>query len=96
MMSAIAHDASSNDVCYVDLGASNHMTCHHTWFSEMKELSKPSYVETGDDMMHSIQHVKNVPLTTNDGRNKYLADVLHVPTITKNLVSFGKMVEQGL
>ena len=27
---------------------------------------------------------------------KYLADVLHVPNITKNLVSVGQMVEQGL
>ena len=96
MMSAIAHDVSSNDVWYVDSGASNHMTCHHTWFSEMKEPSKPGYVETGDDTMHPIQHVGNVPLTTDDGRNKYLADVLHVPTITKNLVSVGQMVEQGL
>ena len=54
MMSAIAHDVSSNDVWYVDSGASNHMTCHHTWFSEMKEPSKPGYVETGDDTMHPI------------------------------------------
>ena len=27
---------------------------------------------------------------------KYLADVLHVPQITKNLVFVGQMVEQGL
>ena len=27
---------------------------------------------------------------------KYLADVLHVPNITKNLVSVGQMVKQGL
>ena len=27
---------------------------------------------------------------------KYLANVLHVPNITKNLVSVGQMVEQGL
>jgi len=27
---------------------------------------------------------------------KYLKDVLHVPTITKKLVSVGQMVEQGL
>ncbi|MCO5602687.1 hypothetical protein L7F22_056823 [Adiantum nelumboides] len=31
-----------------------------------------------------------------DGNVKYLADVLHVPNITKNLVSVGQMVEQGL
>jgi hypothetical protein len=31
-----------------------------------------------------------------DGQTKYLKDVLHVPTITKKLVSVGQMVEQGL
>ena len=96
MMSVVAHEADSNDLWYVDSGASNHMICYHTWFSEMKEPSKPGYVETGDDTMHPIEHVGNVPLAMDDGRNKYLADVLHVPTITKNLVSVGQIVEQGL
>ena len=72
------------------------MTRHHTWFIEMKEPSKPSYVEIGDDTIHPIKHVGNVPLAMDDGRNKYLANVLHVKTITKNLVLVGQMVEQGL
>ena len=38
----------------------------------------------------------NVPLSMEDGKENYMADVLHVPTITKNLVSVGQMVEQGL
>ena len=62
----------------------------------MKEPSKLGYVETGDDTMHPIAHVGNVPLSMHDGKEKYMADVLHVPTITKNLVSVGQMVEQGL
>ena len=57
MLSAIAHDAGSKDIWYVDLGASNHMTCHQNWFSKIKEPSKPGYVETGDDTMHPIEHV---------------------------------------
>ena len=95
-MSAIAQDAGSKDIWYVDLGASNHMTYHQNWFSEMKEPSKPGYVEIGDDTMHPIEHVGDVPLTLEDGKEKYMFDVLHVPTITKNLVSVGQMVEQGL
>ena len=96
MMSVVANEVDSNDVWYVDSGASNHMTCHHTWFNEMKEPSKPRYVEIGVDTMHPIEHVESVPLAMDDGRNKCLVDVLHVPTITKNLVLVGKMVEQGL
>ena len=62
----------------------------------MKEPSKPEYVETSDDTMHPIENVGNVPLTLEDGKEKYMYDVLHVPTITKNLVLVGQMVEQGL
>ena len=85
-----------DDVWYVDSGASNHMTSHGEWFNALRSPEKPGYVETGDDTAHQIQHVGNVPLSMNDGKVKYLVDVLHVPKITKNLVSVGQMVEQGL
>ena len=62
----------------------------------MQTLQNPSYVETGDDNAHPITHTENIPLTLQDGNVKYLADVLHVPNITKNLVSIGQMVEHGL
>ncbi len=62
----------------------------------VKNLEKPSYVETRDDTAHPIAHIGNVPLTMQDGKIKYLFDVLHVPNITKNLVSTGQMIEQGL
>ena len=42
------------------------------------------------------EHTGNVPLTLQDGKVKYLADVLHVPSITKNLIFVGQMVEQNL
>jgi hypothetical protein len=79
------------NVWYVDSRASNHMTYHGEWFKE-----KPGYVETGNDIAHPIAHIRNVPLTMQDGKIKYLSDVLHVPNITKNLVSVGQMIEQGL
>ena len=62
----------------------------------MQDLERPGYVETGDDTSHPIKHTGNVPLTLQDGKVKYLADVLHVPSITKNLISVGQMVEQNL
>jgi len=46
--------------------------------------------------LHTITQIGKVPLSMQDGQTKYLKDVLHVPTITKNLVSVGQMVEQGL
>ena len=52
--------------------------------------------ETGDNTSLPIAHVGRVPLCMDDGNVRYLADVLHVPKITKNLVFVGQMVEQGL
>ncbi|MCO5604337.1 hypothetical protein L7F22_058502 [Adiantum nelumboides] len=82
---------NASDVECWTRGASNHMTSHGEWFKEMKQLDGPSYVKTGDDLAHSIVHVGKVPL-----QMMYLADVLHVPNITKNLVSVGQMIEQRL
>ncbi|MCO5547100.1 hypothetical protein L7F22_000542 [Adiantum nelumboides] len=62
----------------------------------MHTLQNTSYVQTRDDTSHPIVHTGNVPLSTRNGKEKYLANVLHVPNITKNLVSIGQMVEQGL
>ncbi|MCO5599519.1 hypothetical protein L7F22_053625 [Adiantum nelumboides] len=54
------------------------------------------YVQTRDDTMHPIVHTCDVSLFTRNGKENYLVDVLRVPNITKNLVSVGQMVEQGL
>jgi hypothetical protein len=85
-----------NNVWYVDSGASNHMTSHGEWFKDTKDLKTPRFVETGDDITHPITQIGKVSLSMQDGQTKYLKDVLHVPTITKKLVSIGQKVEQGL
>ncbi|MCO5577430.1 hypothetical protein L7F22_031262 [Adiantum nelumboides] len=72
------------------------MTSHGEWFKELQALQNFGYVETGDDTAHPIVHTGNVPLSLQDGNVKYLADVLHLSNITKNLVSVGQMVEQGV
>jgi hypothetical protein len=80
----------------MDFGASNHMTSHGEWFRNTKDLKTPGFVEIGDDTTHPITQISKVPLSMQDGQTKYLKDVLHVLTITKNLVLIGQMVEQGL
>ncbi|MCO5560232.1 hypothetical protein L7F22_013843 [Adiantum nelumboides] len=37
-----------------------------------------------------------MPLSSRNGKAKYLANVLYVSNITKHLLSIGQMVEQGL
>ncbi len=77
------------NVWYVDSGASNHMISHGEWFRNTKDLKTPGFVETGDDTTHPITQIGKVPSSMQDGQTKYLKNVLHVLTITKNLVSVG-------
>ncbi len=72
------------------------MTNHGEWFKDTKDLKTTEFVEIGDDTTHPITQIGKVPLSMQDGQTKYLKDVLHVPTITKKLVSVGQMVEQSL
>ena len=56
---------------------------------------KPGVVATGDDTPHPIANVSEVPLS-HVGQKGKLMNVLHVPTITKNLVSVGQILDQGM
>jgi len=80
----------------MDFEASNHMTNHGEWFRDTKDLKTPGFVKTSDDTTHPITQIGKVPLSMQYGQTKYLKDVLHAPTVTKNLVFVDQMVEQGL
>ncbi len=80
---------SDNNVWYVDFGVSNQMTSHGEWFRDTMDLKTLRFMEIGDDITHPITQIGKVPLSMQDGQTQYLKDVLHVPTITKNLVSVG-------
>ncbi len=93
MANSIIGGVSDNNVWYVDFRVSNHMISHGEWFRDKKDLKTPRFVEIGDDTTHPITQIGKVPLSMQDGQTKYLKNVLHVPTITKNLVFVGQMVE---
>ena len=82
-----------NEVWYVDSGVSNHIMTHKEWFSFSEKLEQPGVVETGNDTPHLIVHVGEVPLS-HVGQKGKLMNVLHIPTITKNLLSVGQIIDQ--
>ena len=96
VMNYVTNSANCDTNWYIDSGCSNHMTSDEKLFENMHSPSSLGYVQTGDDSKHSIEHVGNVPLQNIYGSRNCLSDVLHVPTITKNLISVGQMVERGL
>ena len=71
------------------------MTSHEDWLRELRKPDRHGYVETRDDKTHRIGHIGNVPFR-NNGKKTYLKNMLHVPTITKSLVSVNKIIEQGM
>ena len=62
------------------------MTSHEEWFSYLEKPEQPGVFEIRDDTPHLIEHVGEVPLSHVRQKGK-LMNVLHVLTITKNLVS---------
>ena len=84
-----------NEVPYINSGASNHMTSHEDWLSYLEKPEQSGVIENGDDTAHTIEHVGKAPLNHVRQKGK-LTNVVHVPTITKNLVSVGQIVDQGM
>ena len=84
----------SDEVWYVDSGASNHMTSNKEWFSYLEKPMQSGVVATGDDTPHPIVNVGEVPLS-HVGQNWKLMNALHAQTITKNLVWVRQIVDQG-
>ena len=88
-------DSKSEEVWYVDFGVVNHMINHKEWLCFLEKPEKLGVVETGDDTPHPIEHIGDVPLS-HVGQKGRLMNVLHVLTITKNLVSVGQIMDQGM
>ena len=87
--------SNSEHAWFVDFGASHHMTLYQEWFRDLRTPDRPNYIETGDDTRHPIRHIGDVRFGK-EGQQTCIKNVLHVPTITKKLVSVGEIVEQGM
>ena len=75
----------------MDSGASNHTANHTEWFS-LEKPEKSGVVETGDNTVHPIEHVGDV-LLSHVGQKGLMRNILHVPTIAKNLVFDGQIAD---
>ena len=51
------------------------MMSHEDWFWELRKLERPRYVVTGDDTIHPIQLVGNVPFYE-EGNQTYIKNVV--------------------
>ena len=74
--SSSANTSTSEELWFVDSGASNHITTHEDWFINLRTPDRAGYMETVDDTAHPIRHIDNVPFDKDN--NKSIKTILHV------------------
>ncbi|KAH9651466.1 Integrase catalytic domain-containing protein [Citrus sinensis] len=78
--------------CYIDSGATNHITNDLGKLVNSKAYvgNEQLFVSDGNALL--IEHIGLVQLATNTFESLFLNHVLHVPKITKNLLSVSKLL----
>ena len=82
------------DVWFLDLGCSNHMTGNIAMFSNIDESVK-SEVITGTHSKVSIMGKGRLKILTKKGEKKFVPDVYYVLSLKCNLISIGKLLNKG-
>ena len=77
---------------YIDSGATNHVTKEAGIFSSYSIYHGFDKLHVGNGMGLHIKHVGCTRLTTLAATSIYLNHILHVPAITKNLLSVSKLL----
>uniref|UniRef100_A0A803PHM7 Retrovirus-related Pol polyprotein from transposon TNT 1-94-like beta-barrel domain-containing protein n=1 Tax=Cannabis sativa TaxID=3483 RepID=A0A803PHM7_CANSA len=80
-----------DDAWYADSGASNHVTSEAANLNQKNKYNGKDSLIVGDGNKLSIKHIGSGFMPTDDGSSLVLKEMLHVPSITKNLVSISKL-----
>ena len=84
------------DPWWIDSGASSHMTSKREFFSFLLSYEGPiKSIYTTNDEACKIEGVGCIPLCLGSSKKINIEGVLYIPTITKNLLSVGQMVDNG-
>lgn len=87
-----------NDLWYQDCAATQHMTSHRKWLTNLAEFEEPTMVMIGDATKLKGIGTGDVKLEAFDGKVWYqiiLKNVLYVPKLTFNLFSVTQMLDKG-
>eukprot|EP00253_Pinus_taeda_P031977 PITA_31977 len=87
-------ETKSEDVWFLDSDCSNHMTGNIALFSTLDQSVK-SQVTLGTDSKVFVMGKGEVKVSTRKGEKKTIADVYYVPGMKCNLLSIGKLVQNG-
>ena len=82
-------------VWYLDSGDSFHMTGDKELFSELEEKDLKMHIKMGDDGKYNVTVVGAITFQRDHAAPIILKNVMHVPRLTKNLVSIAILEDRG-
>lgn len=85
----------ANDAWYADTGASNHVTSEPNTMQQKVKYNGNENLIVGNGDKLTIQHVGTGSIITENNDVLMLTKMLHVPSITKNLISVSKLTKDN-
>jgi histone deacetylase 1/2 len=80
---------------YMDTAATDHLTNELDKLHSREPYHGPDKVHTANGSGMRIEHIGQTSLSTSTSRQLQLHDVLHVPTVTRNLLSVPKLTHDN-
>jgi hypothetical protein len=87
--------SASGSVWYLDSGASFHMMGDKESFIDLEEKDLKMHIEMGNDGKYSATGIGTITFQRDSGKPFQLKNVMHVPGLKKNLVSFTMLEDRG-
>lgn len=88
------NQSSIEEVWFIDLGCSNHMTGNKQWFSDINEEFRQS-VKLGNNSKMAVMGKGTIKLEV-DGTAQIITNVFYIPELRNNLLSVGQLQEKGV
>ena len=87
-------EPSDPTLWYLDTGATNHMTGRREFLRSI-DKSTMGFVKFGDNSKIRIEGRGDIEITQKDGKVLQLSSVLYVPNLSANILSLGRVDEEG-
>jgi len=83
----LTFDLNSNKLSWVvDFNATCHMMNNTNWFTKCNPYPIEAYVYLGDDTHYKMHGSGKITIKLTNGKTKHIFEILHVPSLTKNLI----------
>jgi hypothetical protein len=90
----LANESCRNDMWFMDMRVSNHMTSHRSVFAEL-DTSVTGTVKFCDGSVVDIQGRGMVIFACSNDKHRTLTDIYYIPCLRSNIVSLGRLDESG-